>query len=507
MITSTWFGELENTCKKHLIDLKLLLKHGDDPGITEKELIENCSNKQLLESDCICAFHKYFFGTYYRHSLKCFHPEHISHPPGLTTRAATLCQLSYLQEKNLESYFPSGGQLCMTHIKQINQEIENAANTNLNESTASEYSVPNHEMTSFEDVEKSEQIQSELSNTLDVSPSWRLKRKSVEDLTHNSVRSLKSKYRKAKSALKERFAESIAPGQASDLADILSSSEEENTEELSDDAANLLEIFNSSDKFGKLVALSLVSKTLSKTVIMETFNCSKRQVDNARKLQVLSNGIQVPESTKCHRFRMDMNKCEHFLDFIFSNGMLQDVAYGTSTLKYENGENQTVPHAIIVARFKHIIAYDFQFCSNESFQPLSESSLYKILRELNPSQRKSLAGLDDTTAEGLNGFKTLENIVSNFLGHKRHFLDRLEHAKRYLKIVHPQNCQDHSECPTHCISLALSDPNVPNLQRSRHCSEGHSESCSNCSDLHNLLDEFVDLGEGLSNDLSYDIGI
>jgi len=159
MITSTWFGELENTCKKHLIDLKLLLKHGDDPGITEKELIENCSNKQLLESDCICAFHRYFFGTYYRHSLKCFHPEHISHPPGLTTRAATLCQLSYLQEKNLQSYFPIGGQLCMTHIKQINQEIENAANTNLNESTASEYSVPNHEMTSFEDVEKSEQIQ------------------------------------------------------------------------------------------------------------------------------------------------------------------------------------------------------------------------------------------------------------------------------------------------------------------------------------------------------------
>ena len=33
-----------------------------------------------------------------------------------------------------------------------------------------------------------------------------------------------------------------------------------------------------------------------------------------------------------------MNKCEHFLDFILNNGLLQDVAYGTATLKYENGE-------------------------------------------------------------------------------------------------------------------------------------------------------------------------
>ena len=113
-----------------------------------------------------------------------------------------------------------------------------------------------------------------------------------------------------------------------------------------------------------------------------------------------------------------MNKCEHFLDFILNNGLLQDVAYGTATLKYENGEKQIVPHAIVVARFKHVISYYLQFCTNESFEPLLESSLYKILKQMNPSQRKSLAALD-TTAESLNGFKTLKNIVSNFIRQKK----------------------------------------------------------------------------------------
>ena len=240
---------------------------------------------------------------------------------------------------------------------------------------------------------------------------------------------------------------------------------------------------------------------------METFDCSKTQVENAKSLQIDFNRIHVPENTKHHRFKLDMNKCEHFLNFIFNNQLLQNVAYGTATLKYENGKKQIVPRAIVVARFKHVISYYPQFWINESFAPLSESSLYKILKQLSPSQRKTLAGLDNTTAEDLNGFKTLKNIVSNFIGQKKHYLGCLEYAERYLKIAHPQNCQDHSECPTHCISLALSDPNGSNLQRSQHCSNGHSGTCNDCSDLDNLLNELTDLGKDLPNNVIYDIGI
>ena len=112
---------------------------------------------------------------------------------------------------------------------------------------------------------------------------------------------MKSRYKKAKCALKEKFAESVAPGQASNLADILSSSDEdENTARLSNDTSALLQVCKNSGKFGKLVLLSLASKTLSKSSIMETFDCSKRQVENARSLQIDFDRIYVPENIEHH---------------------------------------------------------------------------------------------------------------------------------------------------------------------------------------------------------------
>ena len=166
------------------------------------------------------------------------------------------------------------------------------------------------------------------------------------------------------------------------------------------DLDELLNIYKSSDKFGKLIALSFAAQKHSKTAVMEAFNCSKQKVDEARKLQVFSEGIKTPDVSKHNRLKLDINKCNHFLDFIFNNGLLQDVAYGTSVLKYTDGEKQDVPHAILVARFKHVITYYQKYC-DESFQPSSECTLYRFLNELNPSQRKSLVGLDDTTADGL----------------------------------------------------------------------------------------------------------
>ena len=98
-----------------------------------------------------------------------------------------------------------------------------------------------------------------------------------------------------------------------------------------------------------MIALSFAAQKLSKTVVMEAFNCSKQKVHEARKLQVFSEGIKTPDVSKHNRLELDINKCNHFLDFIFSNGLLHDIPYETSVLKYTNGEKQAVPHAILVA--------------------------------------------------------------------------------------------------------------------------------------------------------------
>ena len=58
----------------------------------------------------------------------------IVNKPTSSKRAATYSQLSYLVRRFPERQFITGGQLCMKHIKLINNEIQDEKeNANLNE--------------------------------------------------------------------------------------------------------------------------------------------------------------------------------------------------------------------------------------------------------------------------------------------------------------------------------------------------------------------------------------
>ena len=147
----------------------------------------------------------------------------------------------------------------MKHIKLINSKIQDeTGNANLNDSLVSEYEIQAHEVISFEEIEQSKETNNALSEILSMSPNWQVKKKSIEDLSENSKLALKSKYKRAKQALKEKFLESIALGQAQSLADILSSDEDD--ELLESDLDELLNIYKSSDKFGKMIALSFAAQ-------------------------------------------------------------------------------------------------------------------------------------------------------------------------------------------------------------------------------------------------------
>ena len=52
-----------------------------------------------------------------------------------------------------------------------------------------------------------------------------------------------------------------------------------------------------------------------------------------------------------------MRKVEHFIDLIFSNGLLQDVAYNVTKLNYNSGDEQTIPHVILKSKYIHTIAF------------------------------------------------------------------------------------------------------------------------------------------------------
>ena len=62
---------------------------------------------------------------------------------------------------------------------------------------------------------------------------------------------------------------------------------------------------------------------------------------------------------------------------------------------------------------------------------LSDSTLWKILRNIKPSQMRAMAGLDNVTANGLKSFLLPEDVVTSLTDAKlrRVLLRQLEQSK------------------------------------------------------------------------------
>ena len=78
-------------------------------------------------------------------------------------------------------------------------------------------------------------------------------------------------------------------------------------------------MYKDSDSLGKHVILSLINNPkYSKEQIMNFFQCSRWQVDQARKLQARSCFI-VPHKQKNMRSRVPQEEIKHFLKFQLSS--------------------------------------------------------------------------------------------------------------------------------------------------------------------------------------------
>ena len=108
-----------------------------------------------------------------------------------------------------------------------------------------------------------------------------------------------------------------------------------------------------------------------------------------------------------------MSKVDHFIEFINRPYFYQDVSFGTKLLKLDSGETIEVPNVVRTVTRSTMISQYIQFCQEEKCEPLSRSSLSKILEVREASQRKSLQGLDNTATDGSAAFQTVERIVDD----------------------------------------------------------------------------------------------
>ena len=201
--------------------------------------------------------------------------------------------------------------------------------------------------------------------------------------------------------LTQKFAKFSCPGQEKNIIDVLqpTSSLSDSQINISEEILRFVDMYHQSDALGKLVILSMVDhQKFSKSALCKIFGFSKYMVDKRRKLKSFGKGLVIPVRNIHRHLKLDINKCEKFLD-LFYNNLLQDVVYGVTDIKFDNGDKQRVVHAILTTKYSHAIAFYIETCKNTQFQPLSESSLVRILKGINPVQQKSLSGLDDITTQ------------------------------------------------------------------------------------------------------------
>ena len=133
-------------------------------------------------------------------------------------------------------------------------------------------------------------------------------------------------------------------------------------------------------------------------------------------------------------------KFDHFLSFITSTHIIQDLPFGEKTLKLSTNTEIKVPNVVRSLIPEHIVLHYLSYCSDVGFVPMSRSTLLKVLSVCSASTRKSLHGLDYVSAAGAKAFDELEEVINKLRdNYGKGFTwakvqkEKLHLAKRYLK--------------------------------------------------------------------------
>ena len=127
--------------------------------------------------------------------------------------------------------------------------------------------------------------------------------------------------------------------------------------------------------------LSLFASDYSKTELLQLVpGLTKFRIDEARKHAFQTKPGQLIEPPTITRTRLNPAKVDHFLDFISSPLFIQDVAYGTKTLKLSNGEKIDIPNVVRTVIASRLIQLYQSYCVETSFKPLERSTLFNILK-------------------------------------------------------------------------------------------------------------------------------
>lgn len=257
--------------------------------------------------------------------------------------------------------------------------------------------------------------------------------------------------RKAKQSVHEVL-EVIAPGQSdkllTELGDKVATEQRgitKNTAERSQAQVELLEAlaesyFNATHWSTKRQILSIMADKLPLKEIKNYIpGLTRYRFDIARHHRPLHGRGAVVPVNSARRMKVDYAQLDHFLHFITSPHIVQDLPFGEKMLKLSTGEVLKTPNVIRMLIPERITQQYFQFCAETKFTPMSKSTLLRVLDACSASVRKSLQGLDNFSAQGSSAFEDLCETVDRITDQaKSQALAKetkqiLQSSKQYLK--------------------------------------------------------------------------
>jgi len=168
-------------------------------------------------------------------------------------------------------------------------------------------------------------------------------------------------------------------------------------------------------------------------------NLTRYRYTEAKRHCLLHGRGQQPSVPRQPRMSVSTGKIDHFIVFITSPHIIQDLPFGGKTIKLSTNEQVRVPNVIRLIIPERIVQQYQLYCQESSFTPLSRSTLLRILRVCAASVRKSLQGLDYISSTGAQAFEDLCGVVEKLgdIGQgvvwAKRQQDNLKTSKRYLK--------------------------------------------------------------------------
>ena len=234
--------------------------------------------------------------------------------------------------------------------------------------------------------------------------------------------------------------EEIAPQSADMLLSSLQSSKDDERDIDSTLMGVLVECYqNASHWSTRRQILSIMADKVSFKVVNTWIPNLSRYRYNIARHHILLHGrgsaVPLAENT---RMKVSAVKLDHFLTFITSPYVMQDLPFGEKTLKLSSKTEIKIPNVVRTMIPEQIVQQYQLYCHETGFVPMSRTTLCRILKVCSASVRKSLQGLDYVSAEGAKAFDELADVIDKLgdnygkgLSWAKDQSEKLKMAKRF----------------------------------------------------------------------------